>query len=101
MRQDGETYSHPLVVLFAIQNQLEFTRIGVAAGKTIGNAVTRNKIKRRLRAILTDIYKNLKPGWDILVIARKPSRDASFEGLKEAISGQVLRAGLLANSKTL
>lgn len=96
VRHDGKVYSHPLVVLFIHQNQLDFARIGVAAGKSIGNAVTRNTIKRRLRAILQDIYASLHPGWDILVIARKPATDVPYHELVEAISALMSRADLLA-----
>jgi ribonuclease P protein component len=97
VRQDGKVYSHPLVVLFTHENQLGYSRIGVAAGKSIGNAVTRNTIKRRLRAILHDIYTRVLPGWDILVIARRPSTEAEYQDLSKAVYSLLSRAGMTAS----
>lgn len=46
-------------------------RIGFTASKKVGNAVARNRAKRRLRAITRDVLPTLgNPGWDYVLIAR-------------------------------
>lgn len=46
-------------------------RIGFTASKKIGNAVFRNRAKRRLRAIARDLLPRLaRPGWDYVLVAR-------------------------------
>lgn len=46
--------------------------IGFTASKKVGNAVARNRAKRRLRALARTIMPNLaKPGWDYVLVARK------------------------------
>ncbi len=46
-------------------------QIGFTASKKIGNAVARNRAKRRLRAIARDVMPRLaKAGWDYVLVAR-------------------------------
>jgi len=46
-------------------------RVGFTASKKIGNAVARNRAKRRLRALVREILPPLaKPGWDYVLVAR-------------------------------
>ena len=47
-------------------------RVGFTASKKVGNAVARNRAKRRLRALAREILPQAgHPGWDYVLIARK------------------------------
>ena len=56
-------------------------RVAFVAGKGIGNAVRRNRAKRRLRAATARI--RLREGWTYVVIARRGAADAPFLSLVE------------------
>ena len=65
---------------FALPNELGTPRLGIAASQKIGNAVVRNKAKRRVR----ELFKAHKPltGIDIVVIPRREMADASWQNIE-------------------
>ena len=46
------------------------SRFGVSVGRKVGNAVTRNRVKRTIRAALTELEPKLPDGLDYVVLAR-------------------------------
>lgn len=66
-------------------------RVGVSVGKKVGGAVTRNLVKRRIRAILLDVWDQL-PQADIGVLVRPPAAGAEVADLKSALSDLAGRA---------
>jgi ribonuclease P protein component len=89
---DGSSRSDSFVVMKALPNGLELTRYGISVSKRVGNAVTRNRVKRLLREILR--LAELKPGWDIILIARIPAAAASYAPLEESVRRLLVRSGL-------
>jgi len=85
-------------VLIAAVNGLEYSRIAVAAGRTVGNAVKRNRAKRLLRAASQPLIAMLHPGWDIILVARQPMADSTFQQTSQALMGLLTQANLLANT---
>jgi ribonuclease P protein component len=68
------------------------TRFAVAAGKRLGGAVVRNRIKRRLREAIRQVYPQLAPGYDVIVIARAPIIEAEVTQVAAALSEALRRA---------
>ena len=83
---------HRLLTLRSRPNGLEQCRVGFAVGRPVGGAVVRNRVKRRLRAIVRSLP--LAAGHDIVIAARPASRDASFTELHDALASCARRAGL-------
>ena len=69
------------MVVYYCEKREFYSRFGISVGKKIGNAVTRNKLKRRMRNII-DCNKNLfKSDKDYIIIIRKGFIIESFENL--------------------
>lgn len=71
-----------VVVYLRATAQEQPVRAGFVVSKAVGNAVTRNKVKRRLRALVNHTLKRAEPtGYDVVVRALPPAGQATFEQL--------------------
>ncbi len=95
VRRLGKSYAHPFVVLIVHPNELESTRFGVSAGRSVGNAVLRNRAKRRIREAIRPRIGEIQPGWDLIFLARKSIHEAGSPELQTAIDRLLRRAGVL------
>ena len=94
IRKLGRSYTSKLLVLCLLQNNLPYSRCGFSVSSRIGNAVHRNRIKRRLREAVRLRMDTIKPGWDLVFIARHPVRSADYQDLDTACARLLRRAHL-------
>ena len=66
----GKSYVHPYVVLYVNKNRAGCTRVGLTASKKVGNAVTRNRARRVMRAALSEVLRGDVGRYDIVLVAR-------------------------------
>ena len=75
-------------------NSLPHARFGfVVSKRSAPLAVTRNRVRRRLREIVRAL--RFQEGWDVLLIARKSTADAQFGALQAATAALAQRLRLL------
>ncbi len=84
-----------MLVVRARRNDGEVTRIGMSTPRGLGGAVIRNRLRRRMREALRLRYRELAPGWDVLVSARVAARDARFDDLGASLDRLLRRCGVL------
>jgi ribonuclease P protein component len=75
--------------------EAQTTLFGVAAGRSLGTAVKRNRAKRLLRSALQPYLSHVLPGWKVILIARRPVLEANFTEIQTALKVLLLRADLL------
>ena len=95
VRRQGKSHAHPFVVLISRPNDLDQIRVGVSAGKRVGNAVQRNRAKRLLRAGMTPLLHTLRPGHDIVLLAREAILQAKSQDVHQALESLARRAKLI------
>jgi ribonuclease P protein component len=99
VRRSGKSYAHPLVVLIALKSEKSDQprlRVGVAAGRTVGTAVLRNRSKRLLREAIRSFLPNIASGLDLILIARPGLASASLEETRQALLNLLQRAQILS-----
>lgn len=83
------------MVIITAPNDLSISRYAIAAGRSVGNAVSRNRVKRRLRSNLDAIFYLLRPGWDLIIYGRRPLLSAKYIEIRLAMNEILQKADLL------
>ncbi|MYB75586.1 MAG: ribonuclease P protein component [Chloroflexi bacterium] len=91
----GKAWSAHSIRVVAKPNRLTFSRCGFITSKRLGNAVTRNRVRRRLRESVRLYYPHVQPGMDLVFIARRSAVKASFWQLHRHVQTVLRRARLL------
>ncbi|WP_430789536.1 ribonuclease P protein component [Virgibacillus flavescens] len=92
----GKSFANrQLVVYYRKKEGQSHFRVGFSVGKKIGNAVTRNRIKRHLRHAFQDLEKKISMDKDIVIIARQPTKDMAYDEFKKSLIHLLSRERLL------
>lgn len=78
-------------LIYVMPNRLPYNRLGITAGKKIGNAVRRNRAKRIIRAAYFAAEKDMPIGIDMVVVARSILPEQSANVLTEAMCSRGVR----------
>ncbi len=81
-----------LCIVFSIPNELNRKRLGIIASKKIGNAVARNRAKRRVREIFRHTKHRIEPALDVVVISGKDMVTLPHKVIEKKLSDALLTA---------
>jgi len=73
----------------------DLLRVGFTVSKKVGNAVARNRVKRRLRALAAEILPvHAKPGFDLVIIGRRATINRPYAKLVDDLLNALDKMGI-------
>lgn len=90
----GRSLHDKLLVLYYLPRTGEERQAGFSVGKKLGNAVVRNRIKRKMKAAYREFFQNVPHGYYVLFIGRKGIRHVSYWEIRQSMMELLKRAGL-------
>ena len=89
----GHSYPGRFVVLYYRNNNHKDLRYGITATKKIGKACKRNRARRLIFENVRLLFPTMKPGYDLVIVARPAILGADFVALGKEISKLLHKAG--------
>ena len=78
----GKNVANRKFVVYRLPKDQKHFRVGLSVSKKLGNAVTRNAIKRKIRHVLIECQSQLVPD-DFVIIARKGVEELTYREIKQ------------------
>lgn len=81
----GNSFRLPSFIVHIKNNDLSYARVGISASKKLGNAVTRNRVKRQVRAMCDSLINYDTCSLDIVIIVKSKFLEMSFDENKSQL----------------
>ena len=91
----GKSAVTPYLVLYSKRNGHKEKRAGFTVSVKLGHAVTRNRIRRQLRAVYRLNSDAIRPGTDVVIVARSRCIGADFHVMEAAFLSACGKLGIL------
>ncbi|WP_270183031.1 ribonuclease P protein component [Alkalihalobacillus sp. CinArs1] len=98
-KKGNSTANRQFVVYVMKRNDQPHFRLGLSVSKRIGNAVTRNRVKRLIRESFHQLSDQIDVPYDFVVIARKPASEMNLEEVKSSLIHVLKRARVYKGAK--
>lgn len=96
IHREGVSTANRLLVIRYLANGLDHSRFAFVVSKRVGNAVVRNRVRRRLREAVRG--RPVSSGWDAVFIARRGVQNATYRELSRA-AWNLLRRSRIAEAE--
>lgn len=96
----GKSSVTPYLVVYARKSRRQANRIGFTVSVKLGGAVTRNRIRRRLRELYRLHETEFRTGTELVVVARSRAAEAEWRQLERAFLSACRKLELLREDAT-
>lgn len=76
LSRQGKKFQDNYFIVLCLPGKFAWTRMGVTVSRRVGNAVTRNRVKRLVREWFR--HSRFSGNWDVTIIAKKSAADLPF-----------------------
>lgn len=90
----GKSAASPFLAVYTRRNRGGGNRLGLTVGKKVGGAVTRNRVRRRIKEIYRLHEGELQTGCDLVVVARVRAAFSSYQQLEKSFLALADKLGL-------
>ena len=90
----GNVLKHTPFIVHFIKNDKNVCRIGLSVSKKIGNAVTRNRVKRQTRAMCDSLVEYTSHTFDVVIIIKAEFLNNSFDDNKIILNELLSKIGI-------
>jgi len=99
--KNGRSYSNSFLVLYVRPNSEneDILKVAFCAGKKLGSAVRRNRIKRQLKNAFFTLQARVARGFSVVIIARERAGQADYAALANALQDLLIKANLFPPEK--
>ena len=80
----GRNAASPYFAVYCRRTGRPYSRLGLTTGVKLGNAVKRNRVRRRMRELYRTNESKLRPGYDIVMVARTRAIFARYSDLESS-----------------
>ena len=91
----GKSAVCPYFVIYCRRTGRPMSRLGITTGVKLGNAVKRNRARRRIRELYRIHEEKLLPGYDVVIVARTRVIYGRFADLEHCFDQQMKKLGLI------
>ncbi|UFJ40451.1 ribonuclease P protein component [Brevibacillus humidisoli] len=97
--QKGTSSANRQFVVYTLpkEGQADF-RVGISVSKKIGNAVTRNRVKRYIREAIASLEQQIVDEYDLVIIARQGTESLAYDELRRSLVHALKRAKVIMRS---
>ena len=90
----GKRLSIDGLSLFYARNDIGIFRVGISVSKRLGNAVKRNRLRRRIRDCIGTALRDQTAGYDLVFVARQELVAKDYEQICQAVDKALLKSAL-------
>ena len=90
----GSVLKHSPFIVHYLSNDKKVCRIGLSVSKKIGNAVTRNRVKRQTRAMCDSLVNYTSHTFDVVIVVKAEFLNNSFDDNKNVLNILLSKIGI-------
>ena len=90
----GKTLKETPYFVHYLKNELQVCRVGLSVSKRVGNAVTRNRIKRQARAMCDSLIDYSSHTFDVVIVIKAEFLNSDFDTNKKILNNLLSQIGI-------